>query len=126
MYERLSTDKKYRDVEFDKKATPSDKVFNIIGLTCGIISVTILLACLIIFSFWPKGSAYTFIYAFYPLVILLIVGTFCSAAQLLRNRYLSSLAGFILNVMSIIAVVVILIVQAVVNKQVLIIPFIYF
>lgn len=113
-------------IELDEKQTPSDKVFNVVSLLCGAAAAALLLICLIFYFTLPDVAVLAWIYAFYPIVVFVAAGTFCSAAQLLRNRYFTSVAAFILNIAGIVAAITVLIVQAAVYKEVFIAPFIYF
>ncbi|MCL2062504.1 MAG: hypothetical protein FWH03_07795 [Firmicutes bacterium] len=114
-----------KKVFLDQKQTPSDKVFNWVGLSCGIAASAILLLCLTLFFINEDVSAAAWIWTFYPLAVLLAAGTFCSAAQLLRNRYLSSMFAFILNIAAIVAAIVVIIAQFVLHQSVYIAPFIF-
>ena len=109
--------------ELDEKQTPSDKIVNTVGLISSIIATAVLLFCLLLYFIQEEVSLYMWLYAFYPLVICIICGIACSVAELIRNRYLVTIAACVLGILSAVTVITVLIVQGVLYHQVFIIPF---
>ena len=112
-------------LDLDEKQAPSDKIFSIISLSTSIVAAVILVVCLLFYIAQSPIALPVWYYLFYPCLILAIVGASCSAGQLIRNHYFSTIFALILSGLTIIALVVVLIIQGVVYNGPFIGPFFF-
>ena len=111
-------------IDLCEKKTPSDTIFSSIGILTGTIAGVLLIICLIVFLVAPRSYAvYAWYFLYYPSLTLVIVGLFCTSGQLIRNNYLSTIVGLIINILVAIALIIISIMQGVLYGQVLVFPF---
>ena len=125
-------------IELNAKQTPSDKIFSVLGIVTGAVACLLLLACLIAFLSTTSGGEFGAPYAsryyaaliwyllYYPMLIIVITGLFCSSGQLIRNRYFSTFIALLLNSLAAITILTVSIVQGVVYGQVFAFPFYFF
>lgn len=112
--------------DLDAKQTPSDKLFNSIALTCGIVSLVYLLTVGVLFFFLPIVALTVWSYGFYPAFLFAFVGSTLAVGELFRNKYIVSTISCIFNLACIVTLLTIIVVQIILYKMPLIIPFILF
>lgn len=110
-------------LELDKKQTPSDKLYNTISLICGIVGLVFLAVSLIIQFISRDVALAIWQYGFYVAFICVIVGMACATCELIRNYYIISIASFAMSAFGFAALITTVIVQAVLYKQIFLIPF---
>jgi len=110
-------------IELDTKQTPSDKLFNRVGLICGSVACGFLVLCLIFHLTLPSVGFFLWLILFYPILVLVIVTLSCSIGQLIRNHYFSALFACILGSLALLALIITIIYQAAVYSTVFLIPF---
>ena len=113
-----------KSIELDERKTPSDTIFSSLGLLVGAAAGVLLTICLIVFLAASREYAIVFWYfLYYPTIILIIVGLFCTAGQMIRNHYLSTIIGLIINTALAITMITISLVQGIRYGQVFAFPF---
>jgi len=114
----------------NKKQTPSDKIFG--GVSLGVGALALFLLAIVFVLYLSLSYAvivetpvylYAWLLVFYPILALTIAGLYFSIGQIMRNPYLSTILGAILNGAALIALIVTTIVQAVLYDQIFIVPF---
>jgi len=112
-----------KSIELDKKKPKSDKIFSALGISAGVFALSLLLINIIFYIFAVDLAVDVWFFLYYPMVIVIIVGIFCSWGQLLRNHYISTIVALILNNAAAVAIIAISIFQGVRYGQVFAMPF---
>lgn len=120
------TDNIQGSMELEEKGTRSDHIYNMVALVCALVAAALELSSLIAFLIYNTAGFRLWSIFFYPMLIAIIGAFFFSTSELFRNRYFKSLLAFLIASIVTVIAVIFIVVQAVVYKQVYIIPFIYF
>lgn len=112
-------------IEMEEKSTPSDKIYNTGAVVTSLLAFLLNITFLIVFLVDQNAGLLTWQYTFYPMLVFNIAAIYLSFAQVLRNRYLSATLSSALAVLNLIGIVVVIILQAVLLKQIYIVPFIF-
>ncbi|MCL2847866.1 MAG: hypothetical protein FWE13_03855 [Firmicutes bacterium] len=118
-----------QSIELDTKKTPSDTILSTVGILTGTLAGLLVLICLILYLAIPRPpvgidfAEVVWYFIYYPSVVLVIVGLFCTVGQLFRNHYISTIIGLIINTSVAIALITVSLVQGIAFGQVLVFPF---
>ena len=113
-----------QSIELDEKKTPSDTILSSVGILTGVAAGILLTICLIVFFAANREYAVSFWYfLYYPTIILIIVGLFCTCWQMMRNHYLSTIIGLIINSLLAVTIITVSLVQGILYGQVFAFPF---
>jgi len=110
-------------IELDEKKTPSDKIFSVVGISTGFVSVFLLLFSLLMFLLARDYSHLVWYYLYYPTIVIAIAGLICAGGQLVRNHYFSTILALGFNTIAVLTLIIVSIIQGVVYGQVFAFPF---
>lgn len=108
--------------ELDKKRTHTDKGRIRAATALGCIALTACVSVWIAHAFNAVAAVRSFAILFYPTAVVIATGCWLSAAELLRNRYISAGAALALNGIALVLLLAYIILQAA-TGPVYILPF---
>lgn len=112
-----------QSIDIDNKSSHADRIYNGLSFTAAVLSCALLLAALIAYLVDPAKGLFVFAVVFYPTAVLIVVSYVFGIAELLRNRYFTTILAVVLTSAVLIGTVVFIILQGALLNNVAIFPF---